>query len=110
MYGIKCRRQVSIGPWIVDFYVAERKLIIEIDGNVHEEKRVKTDDQKRQEYLERNGYRVLRFTNDEVNNDMERILATIARNILPLTLSPCPSPFAKGEGGRKNTDTIAPTT
>ncbi len=75
--GWKFRRQVPIGPFIVDFFCAEQKLIIEIDGSVHAFKL--RSDMKRQEFLERAGYRVLRFLNVEVLCSLEWVLSCIER-------------------------------
>ena len=75
--NLKFRRQVPIGPFIVDFYCAEKKLIVELDGFVHKERVVQIKDYRREQYLRENGYRVLRFTNDEANHDMMKVLRTI---------------------------------
>lgn len=76
--GLKFRRQVPIGPFIVDFYCATQKLIVELDGSVHENPEVQGKDQWRQHYLQKNGYRVIRFTNDEVNDRMLDVLRKIS--------------------------------
>ena len=75
--NLKFRRQVPIGPFIVGFYCAEKRLIVELDGFVHEEKHVQIRDHRREIYLGENGYRFLRFTNDEANDDMMKVLRTI---------------------------------
>ena len=62
--GYRFRRQVSIDAFIVDFYCHELKLIIEVDGPIHEEQ--KEYDYEREEYLKNLGYFILRFTNEEV--------------------------------------------
>ena len=77
LHGWKFRRQVPVGPFIVDFYCAEKKLIVELDGWVHEDRMIRMRDSRRQRYLEENGYLVLRFTNDDVNNTMMRVLRDI---------------------------------
>lgn len=77
LQNLKFRRQVPIGPFIVDFYCAEKKLIIELDGFVHEDQEVQIQDHRRERFIRDNGYRVLRFTNDEANDDMEKVLRTI---------------------------------
>ena len=73
--GLKFRRQVPIGNFIVDFCCRERKLIIEVDGGQHDLERAK--DQKREELLTARGYRVLRFWNDEVLDSIEGVLQKI---------------------------------
>ncbi|MSR87025.1 endonuclease domain-containing protein [Candidatus Peribacteria bacterium] len=77
-HSLKFRRQSSIGPFIVDFYCAQKKFIIELDGSVHQEQIVKCKDYRRELYLRKNGYRVVRFTNDEVNDRMQDVLRGIS--------------------------------
>ena len=67
--GFKFRRQHAIGPFIVDFYCSKERLVIEIDGPVHET--TQEHDQARQEFLEARGLKVLRFTNDEVLSNLK---------------------------------------
>src|SRR5258708_2495701 len=74
--GLKFRRQHSIERFIVDFYCAEAKLIIEVDGPIHNYTR--DEDAVRQAFLEAQGFRVLRFQNDEVLNHMATVIERIA--------------------------------
>ena len=74
--GIKFRRQQSIGSYIVDFVSMEHKLIIELDGGQHSEQA--DYDAERTVFLNREGYRVLRFWNHEVLQQTEAVLAKIA--------------------------------
>lgn len=69
----KFHRQRIIGNYIVDFYCPKLKLIIEIDGYQHFYEESREYDNKRTEYLEKLGYRVLRFENTEVNKDIEEV-------------------------------------
>jgi len=62
--GRKIRRQHPVGPFIVDFMCIEKKIVNEVDGGHHAENI--EEDSKRSEYLKEQGYRVLRFWNDEV--------------------------------------------
>jgi very-short-patch-repair endonuclease len=73
----KFQRQTSIDQYVVDFYCAEKKLIIELDGDVHDFKQQKIHDKNRQSFLESRGFRVLRFTNDDVKESMEGVLEKI---------------------------------
>ena len=73
--GLKFRRQHPLGPYIVDFYCAAHRLVVEIDGPIHESHR--EQDALRSEYLAMYGYRVLRFTNEEVLRDTESVLKRI---------------------------------
>ena len=74
--GWHFRKQHAIGTYIVDFYCAKAKLIIEVDGDSHAD-RIEYD-QARTEYLNECGYRVIRFTNREVFNQIEAVLLRIA--------------------------------
>lgn len=73
--GVHFRRQHSIGPYIVDFCAPRRKLIIELDGGQHLER--EEYDQRRTAYLEEKGYRVLRFWNNYVMNDLDSVVQAI---------------------------------
>lgn len=79
--GTKVRRQVTIGEYIVDFLIPQYRIVIEIDGGYHDTPEQKEVDRKRQEWLEKNGYKVIRFRNEEVvaSVDMvkERIKASL---------------------------------
>ena len=76
--GNKIKRQVPIGLYIVDFACLGRKLIIEVDGGQHAESQ---SDVARDAYLEREGFRVLRFWNNDVIENMEGVLIEIARHL-----------------------------
>ncbi len=73
--GYKFRRQAVIEPYIVDFACFEAKLIIEVDGGQHMDQAVY--DERRTESLEGMGYRVLRFWNTEVLNELPVVLEQI---------------------------------
>jgi very-short-patch-repair endonuclease len=73
--GIKFRRQHPIRRFIVDFYCAARRLVVEIDGGIHATQREADRDRCRE--LEAFGYHVIRFTNQEVETEMERVLREI---------------------------------
>lgn len=75
--GFKFRRQVPVGPYIADFLCAEPALIVELDGGQHAEAVAK--DQGRTLYLEAQGYRVLRFWNNEGLQEGEEVLEEILR-------------------------------
>lgn len=72
--GFKFRRQQLIGNCIADFYNAEKKLIIELDGSQHVDSAA---DKVRSDYLVRQGYRILRFWNNDVDPHFESVLAAI---------------------------------
>lgn len=78
-HGCKFRRQASIGPFIVDFYCPEYRLIVEVDGSIHDTQRGL--DQWRQRKIEHDGYTVLRFTNAQILLSAENVLVEIVRFI-----------------------------
>lgn len=75
--GTHFRRQVDIGPYRVDFGLMRLKLLIEIDGLIHEEVVRKERDHLRSNWLENEGYRVIRFSNHIVTTDMNSVLSAI---------------------------------
>ncbi len=77
--GIRFRRQYAIGPFITDFCAPRRKIIIEVDGSQHLEQ--EEYDQERTSYLEAQGYKVIRFWNNDVMNNIESIIFAI-RHVL----------------------------
>ncbi|WP_246372720.1 endonuclease domain-containing protein [Marilutibacter spongiae] len=90
--GAKFRRQHPIPPYVVDFCCLDAKLVIELDGSQHTQQ----SDAARTRFLERQGYRVLRFWNNEVLCQPDSVIAAIfdAVGCRPLT----PSPLPAGEG------------
>ena len=90
MMGFKFRRQQLIDNYIVDFICLENKLIIEVDGGHHSLQ--KGEDGERDGYLKKNGFKVLRFWNNEVLENMEGVLEKIRINCLGHPpLDPLPS-------------------
>jgi len=75
--GRKFRRQHSIGNYIADFYCPSERLIIEIDGAVHNNTINQDHDFKRTLYLESLNNKIIRFTNDEIKNSLELVLERI---------------------------------
>ncbi|RIJ37446.1 endonuclease domain-containing protein [Pontibacter oryzae] len=75
--GRKFRRQHSIGSYIVDFYCASERLVIELDGAVHDTAEAIANDQVRDETLLFLGYKVIRIRNDEVFEQPEAVLQRI---------------------------------
>ncbi len=76
--GVKFRRQHPIGPYITDFFCLEACLVIELDGSQHSDPQAREADEQRTQYLESQGYTVLRFWNDEVSNNIDGVLERIA--------------------------------
>ncbi len=77
--GLKFKRQHPIGHYIVDFYCAELRLVIEVDGGIHDLPDRQACDAARTEQLESLGLTVLRITNEQILSDMEAALARIGR-------------------------------
>lgn len=77
--GLKFRRQFPIEPHIVDFACVEKKLIIEIDGGYHDV--VYENDTTRQAAIESKDWTVLRFSNEDVLDDVEAVAIAIARHL-----------------------------
>jgi very-short-patch-repair endonuclease len=100
--GFYFRRQHPIKFFIADFYCAKADLIIEIDGGIHNNPDVCEHDVNRTAELERSGITVIRFTNEEVMNDTDNVVAKIKQQLKtlcpPIPSPPGPSP--KGEGGQ----------
>jgi very-short-patch-repair endonuclease len=94
LHGAKFRRQHNIGQYIVDFYCHVAKLVIELDGGIHELQ--KDRDSDRDTWLKANGLNVLRFKNEEITQNLPQVLQTIT-NHLALFL---PSPAGEGLGVR----------
>ena len=76
--GVKFRRQHAINNFIVDFLSTDHQLIIEVDGDVHAERSQAEYDAGRSYELEKAGYRVLRFSNEQVLNDLPQVLQNIS--------------------------------
>ena len=79
VFGIKFRRQFPIGRYIVDFYNHRHKLVVEIDGEVHNDQ--KEYDKNRDDFLKSNGCRVIHFTNNDIEGNMDKVLNEIVKNI-----------------------------
>ncbi|RYY23786.1 MAG: endonuclease domain-containing protein [Sphingomonadales bacterium] len=90
--GAKFSRQVVIGPFIADFLCRSRKLVIEVDGDTHVDA---GRDQRRTDYLESQGYRVVRFANHDVMTNMEGVLFAISE---ALANAPLPTLSPEGRG------------
>ena len=97
--GWKFRRQYPVGPFIVDFICSEKNVVIEVDGGQHAEN--EELDFQRSAYLNKMGYRVVRFWNNEVLQETEGVLTAIFEilaNDNQNSPSPQPSP-PSGERG-----------
>ena len=75
--GFKFVRQEAVGPYFVDFVCREERLVIEVDGATHSSEAEISRDATRSAFLMREGYRVLRFNNVEIFENMEGVLETV---------------------------------
>lgn len=98
--GMKFRRQHSIGQYIVDFICLEKKLIIELDGGQHTLPDAILKDRQRDAWLEKEGYTVVRFWDNEVLTNTTGVLEAIRERLQ--TPSPQSPPL---KGGEVNTHT-----
>ncbi len=80
--GVPCYRQKPIGPYIVDFYLPEIRLVIEIDGSQHLTETGMEADRTRTAYLEGLGLKVVRFDNRQVLQETHAVLEVIWRELI----------------------------
>ena len=93
--GIIIRRQHGIGPYVVDFYHALSRTVIEIDGAIHDDAEVLEADKWREGYLKECGYSIMRFKNSEVFSDINLVLQRIKTCISDISSESTP---CKGTG------------
>lgn len=89
--GTKFRRQKVIGPYVVDFACRDPMLIIEVDGDTHGQQ--EQYDTQRTDYLEQQGYCVIRFSNQDVMTNLEGVLLSLEARLTP----PLPALSPSGE-------------
>jgi len=97
--NLKFRRQHQIGDYITDFYCDERKLVVELDGEIHDKPAKAKSDAKRQKYLESLGLTVLRFRNEAVLESPLSVLEAIAGNEQEEASLPSPRGRRAGDEG-----------
>ena len=78
LHGFRFRRQVPFGPFVLDFFCPKARLVVEVDGDSHEE----TRDENRDAWLAARGLRVMRFSNHEVFHELDEVLGTIWRELV----------------------------
>ena len=83
----KFRRQHPISIYTADFYCHKLKLVIEIDGSIHDSEEAKLKDEKREKDLKNLDLTVIRFTNDQIKNEVESVIEIVSSNIEKLTAS-----------------------
>lgn len=80
---LKFRRQHPIGKYVVDFVCFEKKIVIEVDGSQHLENRIY--DAERTEWLQKQGFKVIRVWNNDVLNEIEAVLEELYEEIINYT-------------------------
>ncbi len=101
--GVKFRRQHIIGAYIADFVCLDKKLIIEVDGLIHQLPENVASDIERTDWLKEHGFEVIRFTNDEVLFKTDNTIAAITEklNAIPDKVNPSQNPPLGGGGAGK---------
>lgn len=89
--GKPFRRQFGIGPYIVDFYCHELKLIIELDGEYHNSEQQKDYDAERERFLHGNGYTILHFLNQTIHDNVQDVIKKIYKTMIMLAGAKSPS-------------------
>ena len=100
--GSHLRRQATIGSYIVDFACHSKRIVIELDGGQHGRGMQMKRDKERDDFLSASGYRVLRFWNNDVMQNLEGVMSVISEafeTAAPPTPDPSP-PLRGGRGGR----------
>ncbi|MFA4937236.1 MAG: endonuclease domain-containing protein [Patescibacteria group bacterium] len=98
---VKFFRQYSIGSYIIDFYTPKLRLAIEIDGGQHNKPEHMTSDNQRTNFLVAHNIKIMRFWNNEVNNDLEGVLERITEQIRILKSNSSQPSLIIREGGKK---------
>jgi very-short-patch-repair endonuclease len=100
--GLKFRRQYGVGPYVVDFFCAEARLAVEVDGDTHFGDGAEVRDRKREEYIGRFGIIFLRCTNEDVYERIDGVLEEIQRIAAERLAqrNPPQSPLVKGGSKR----------
>ena len=79
--NLKFKRQFPIGNYIVDFVCEEKKVVIELDGGQHNQEINIVEDLQRTDFIKSKGYRVIRFWNNEVNDNIEGVYKYLLENL-----------------------------
>jgi very-short-patch-repair endonuclease len=95
--GLKFRRQQPLDFYILDFFCAEKRLVVELDGGQHDIPEEREYDEKRTAYLNAQGLEVLRFWNSQIRENLPWVLELIRRKAGVATQTPHPNPLPQGE-------------
>ena len=80
--GVRFRRQHPVGDYIADFICLPKRLVIEVDGDYHNNPEQAEFDKMRTEWLQHKGYHVIRFTNEEIAYHLKEVVQTIKQQVL----------------------------
>jgi very-short-patch-repair endonuclease len=94
--GYKFRRQQGIGPYVVDFYCPEANLALEIDGDSHYQTGAAKYDKVRQQFIEKMGIKVVRFTDNDIRDNLDEVLEIVLQK-----LCTTPNPSSERRGNKK---------
>lgn len=97
--GLGFRRQMPLGPYVLDFVCLSVKLVIELDGETHDFVSRQTADKKRDDFLISEGFKVLRFTNDQVLSNLAGAVEVIREAASSLRSAPPSLPLPHKGGG-----------
>jgi len=75
--GFKFRRQHPYSIYILDFYCHSLKLVIEVDGNIHDLDKVKENDKHREELIQKDGLTIIRFENKQVEQSLQQVIKQV---------------------------------
>ena len=95
--GTHFRRQMPVGRYVADFGCIGHRLIVELDGPVHDDAEALARDRARDEYLRGQGFRVMRFRSEDVMLKRDGVLQSIRAALVAATPTPGPSPQGGGE-------------
>lgn len=99
--GFRFRRQAPIGPYFADFLCLGARLVIEVDGGQHFEEENVWRDYRRTQWLREQGFRVVRFTNEEVFRSPEDVAQEIRRVLIECAANPPSARNARAYGTRR---------
>jgi very-short-patch-repair endonuclease len=103
LYGVHVRRQAPVGPYVADFAIHERRLIVEVDGQHHFEPEGLERDRQRDEWFASQGYRVLRISTGELSDAFDGCVEEILRELGLMERDPTPDLSSRGRAGSGGT-------
>jgi very-short-patch-repair endonuclease len=91
IHGLSFRRQHPIGPYVADFACVGARLVVEVDGGTHSTPEQLAHDRRRDGFLRKSGWRIIRVSNVDVYKKINSVLDYIARHVEPFRKVPPPS-------------------